>query len=40
MTTYFGPFKEALGGNVFQSDDDMYEALQEWLRIQPQEFSS
>jgi hypothetical protein len=36
----FGPLKEAMGGNKFRSDEEVQQAVHEWLRRQPQEFFS
>jgi hypothetical protein len=34
----FGPLKEAMGGKKFRSDEEVHQAVQEWLRTRPQEF--
>jgi hypothetical protein len=36
----FGPLKEAMGGKMFRSDEEVQWAMHEWLRRQPQEFFS
>jgi hypothetical protein len=36
----FGPLKEAMGGKTFRSDEEVQQAVHEWLRTQPQEFFS
>jgi histone-lysine N-methyltransferase SETMAR len=36
----FGPFKEALGGKKFSTDDEIKEAVHRWLRSQSEEFFS
>jgi hypothetical protein len=36
----FGPLKEAMGGKKFRSDEEVHQAVHEWLRIRPQEFFS
>ena len=36
----FGPLKEAMGGNKFHSDEDVRQAVHEWLRGLPKEFFS
>jgi hypothetical protein len=36
----FGPFKEAMGGKKFCSDEEVQQVVDEWLRRQPQEFFS
>jgi hypothetical protein len=36
----FGPLKEAMGGKEFCSDEEVQQAVHEWLRRQPQEFFS
>ncbi|KDR21341.1 hypothetical protein L798_03974, partial [Zootermopsis nevadensis] len=36
----FGPLKEAMGGKKFRSDEEIQQAVHEWLRRQPQEFFS
>jgi hypothetical protein len=33
----FGPLKEEMGGKKFRSDVEVQQAVQEWLRRQPQE---
>jgi hypothetical protein len=33
----FGPLKEALGGKLFQVDEEVQEAVREWLLIQPED---
>jgi hypothetical protein len=34
----FGPLKDAMGGKKFRSDEEVQQAVHEWLRLQPQEF--
>jgi len=34
----FGPLKEAMGGKSFRSDEEVQQAVHEWLRSQPKEF--
>jgi hypothetical protein len=34
----FGPLKEAMGRKKFHSDEEVQQAVHEWLRRQPQEF--
>jgi len=34
----FGPLKEAMEGKSFRSDEEVQQAMQEWLRSQPKEF--
>jgi transposase len=36
----FGPLKEAMGGKKFRSDEELHQAVHEWLRTRPQEFFS
>jgi predicted amidophosphoribosyltransferase len=36
----FGPLKEAMGGKKFRSDEEVQQAVHEWLRRQAQEFFS
>jgi hypothetical protein len=36
----FEPLKEAIGGKTFHSDEEMQEAVREWLRTRPKEFFS
>jgi hypothetical protein len=36
----FGPLKEAMGGKKFRSDEEVQQAVHEWLRRQRQEFFS
>jgi hypothetical protein len=36
----FGPRKEAMGGKKFCSDEEVQQAVHEWLPRQPQEFFS
>jgi hypothetical protein len=36
----FGPLKEAMGGKKFRSDEEVHQAVNEWLRTRPQEFFS
>ena len=36
----FGPLKEAMGGKSFRSNEEVQQAMHEWLRSQPKEFSS
>jgi histone-lysine N-methyltransferase SETMAR len=36
----FGPLKEAMGGNSFRSDEEVQQAMHEWLRSQPKGFFS
>jgi len=31
----FGPLKEAMGGKCFRSDEEVQQAVHEWLRFQP-----
>jgi len=31
----FGPLKEAMGGKSFRSDEEVQQAVREWLRSQP-----
>jgi len=33
----FGPFKEAIWGKPFRSDEEMQQAVHEWLRSQPKD---
>ena len=33
-----GPLKEAMGGKSFRSDEEVQQAVHEWLRSQPKEF--
>jgi hypothetical protein len=34
----FGPLKEVIGGKTFRSDDEMQQAVHEWLLSQLKEF--
>jgi len=34
----FGPLKEAMGGKSFRSDEEVQQAVHEWLLSQPKEF--
>jgi hypothetical protein len=34
----FGPLKKAMGGKKFRSDEEVQQAVHEWLHRQPQEF--
>ena len=34
----FGPLKEAMGGKSFRSDEEVQQAVHEWLCCQPKEF--
>jgi hypothetical protein len=34
----FGPLKDTMGGKKFRSDEEIQQAVHEWLRRQPQEF--
>jgi len=34
----FGPLKEAMGGKSFTSDEEVQQAVHEWLRSQPKDF--
>ena len=34
----FGPLKQAMGGKSFRSDEEVQQAVHEWLRSQPKEF--
>jgi hypothetical protein len=36
----FGPLKEVMGGKKFHSNEEVHNAVNEWLRIRPQEFFS
>jgi len=36
----FGPFKEAMGGKSFRSDEEVQQVVHEWLRSQPKDFFS
>jgi len=36
----FGPLKSAMGGKSFRSDEEVQQAVHEWLRSQPKEFFS
>ena len=36
----FGPLKEAMVGKSFRSDEEVQQAVQDWLRSQPKEFFS
>jgi hypothetical protein len=38
LSPMFGPLKEAVGGKKFRSDEEVLQAVHEWLRRQPQEF--
>jgi len=33
-----GPLKEAMGGKSFRSDEEVQQAVHEWLHYQPKEF--
>jgi hypothetical protein len=33
----FGPLKEAQGGKTFLADEEVQEAVNEWLLIQPED---
>jgi len=33
----FGPFKEAMGGESFRSDEEVKQAVYEWLHSQPKD---
>jgi histone-lysine N-methyltransferase SETMAR len=35
---FFGPHKKAMGGKSFRSDEEVQQALQDWLRSQPKDF--
>ena len=35
---FFGPLKEAMGGKSFRSDEEVQQAVHEWLRSQPKDF--
>jgi histone-lysine N-methyltransferase SETMAR len=35
----FGPLTEAMGGKSFRSDEEVQQAVHEWLRSQPKDFS-
>ena len=35
---FFGPLKEAMGGKSFRSDEEVQQAVHEWLCCQPKEF--
>jgi hypothetical protein len=35
----FGPLKEAMGGKKFRSDEEVHQAVQEWLRTRQEFFS-
>ena len=37
---FFRPLKEAMGGKSFRSDEEVQQAVHEWLRSQPKEFFS
>jgi histone-lysine N-methyltransferase SETMAR len=34
----FGPLKQAMGGKSFRSDEEVQQAVHDWLRSQPKEF--
>ena len=34
----FGPLKEAMGSKSFRSDEEVQQAVHEWLRSQPKDF--
>ena len=36
----FGPLKEAMGGKTFRSDEEVQQAMREWLHSQPNDFFS
>jgi hypothetical protein len=36
----FGPLKEGLGGKIFLADEEVQEAVHEWLLKQPKDFFS
>jgi histone-lysine N-methyltransferase SETMAR len=36
----FGPLEEAMGGKSFKSDEEVHQAVHEWLRSQPKDFFS
>ena len=36
----YGPLKEAMGDKSFRSDEEVQQAVQEWLRSQPKDFFS
>jgi histone-lysine N-methyltransferase SETMAR len=36
----FGPLKEAMGGKSFRSDEEVQQAVYEWLHSQPKDFFS
>jgi hypothetical protein len=36
----FGPLKEAMGCKSFRSDEEVQQAVHEWLRSQPKDFFS
>jgi len=36
----FGPLKEVMGGKTFRSDEEVRQAVHEWLRSQPKAFFS
>jgi hypothetical protein len=36
----FGPLKEAMGRKKFRSDEEVQQAVHQWLRRQPQELFS
>jgi hypothetical protein len=36
----FGPLKAVMGGKKFRSDEEVHQAVHEWLRTRPQEFFS
>jgi hypothetical protein len=40
VITTFEPLKEAMGGKKFRSDEEVQQAVQEWLHRQPQELFS
>ena len=34
----FGPLKEVMGGKSFRSDEEVQQAVHEWLHSQPKDF--
>jgi hypothetical protein len=36
----FGPLKGAMGGKKLRSDEEVQQAVHDWLRRQPQDFFS
>jgi histone-lysine N-methyltransferase SETMAR len=36
----FGPLKDVLSGNILRSDEELQEAVHQWLRKWPKEFFS